>query len=702
MFDDLKIKSYKKENKNLSRVFFSCHKDDFDKYFTDIVSDIINIQDCNIYYLEKSDKDINDYNNSLYLSDLNKMNLFVFPISFKFLTNDSISRNIDFSFAKNNNIPILPIFVEPNISGLFNDKCGRLQALDINECVNGEKQFKNKLNNFIKSVLSTDDIFSKIKHSFDKYIFLSYRKNDIDYVQEVMSIIHSFDFMRDVAIWYDWSLTPGIEFDNEIRSILEKSDLVSFVVTPNILNKDNYIYKYEYPYSIKLNKNILPIEVISTDKMALKQFYNKFDLVINKDDKEKLSNELLAILFNNSYKPNNEYEHLFYIGLAYLNAIDVERDIKKGIDLIIESATNNYVPAIKELVDMYSNGIRTTVDYKKSIEWQNKLLAIDDGSLDYYVRLNNLAHLYSLDGNFLKAIELNEECYKLRLNAKGKYDKETLISLMNLASNYGKYGNFDKALNLMCEAYSSSQKIYGCEDNLTVFALGNLATCYKDAGDYYKAKALYEENHRLNIRIYGEKHPRTLFSLFMLGTIYDELKEYDKSLELNKKCYELRCKVLGEKHPDTLRSLDNLSVSYSHFSDYKKTLDLNKKCYELKKEILGEGHPDTLLSLNNLGSCYRDVGDFSNAIYCYRKCIKLESKIYPEYHLSLINTLSNLATAYVDANKYYEAFELLKGCYAIIVQNYGENHPRALDLKRNLFSVYYLAKEKNIKINLNV
>ena len=56
-----------------------------------------------------------------------------------------------------------------------------------------------------------------------------------------MRLIHQNDFCRDIAIWYDEYLEPGENFNNAILKAIEKSKLFTMVVTPNLINEDNYV-----------------------------------------------------------------------------------------------------------------------------------------------------------------------------------------------------------------------------------------------------------------------------------------------------------------------------------------------------------------------------------------------------------------------------------------------------------------------------
>ena len=66
--------------KNKPRVCFTCHPDDFDKYFEQICEDIFKTHDCAIYYTPDMREVIYDEDLE---TDLGRMNLFVVPVTYK-------------------------------------------------------------------------------------------------------------------------------------------------------------------------------------------------------------------------------------------------------------------------------------------------------------------------------------------------------------------------------------------------------------------------------------------------------------------------------------------------------------------------------------------------------------------------------------------------------------------------------------------
>ena len=61
------------------RVFFTCHPDDFDKYFEKICTDIFKTHECAIYYPDNFFETIDEDDKKIVLES---NNLFIVPVTF--------------------------------------------------------------------------------------------------------------------------------------------------------------------------------------------------------------------------------------------------------------------------------------------------------------------------------------------------------------------------------------------------------------------------------------------------------------------------------------------------------------------------------------------------------------------------------------------------------------------------------------------
>ncbi len=363
-----------------ARVFFTCHPTDFPLCFRRITDDILEQQNCAIWYLNPEEEP----DPAQYEADLEQMQLFVIPVTARFLKEPNRARLADFPYAAAHHKPVLPIMMESGLSGMFNNVCGDLQAVDIRTDDVTATPYEERLSTFLKSVLIGNEQEEKIRQAFDTYIFLSYRKIDRAYAQNLMKLIHRNEFCRDIAIWYDEFLVPGESFNDAIRNALQKSPLFALAVTPSLLMKndegeDNYVMRTEYPMARDSGKIILPFELQPTDPEALKVRFPGIGedsgrpCVSAEDAKavaKALEEAIGSIVFSTKKK---DAAHTFFIGLAYLGGVDVEVDQERAAGLIRKAADEGLPEAMEKLVSMYRYGEAVRRDYAEAIRWQEKL-----------------------------------------------------------------------------------------------------------------------------------------------------------------------------------------------------------------------------------------------------------------------------------------------------------------------------------------
>lgn len=354
------------------RVYFCCHPADFALYFETISDEILEKQDCAIWYDTSPEADCDPESLS---SNLMQMQLFVVPVTTRFLCQPSRARDVEFRLALDACIPVLPLMQESGLEQLFNKVCGPIQILDRTSRDATVIRYEEKLERFLSSVLVGDELARKVRAAFDAYVFLSYRKKDRAHAQKLMRLIHQNDFCRDIAIWYDEFLVPGEDFNSAIQKALRESGLFALVVTPNLTEEDNYVMREEYPRARNSRKPIFPVEMIPTDRQALKEKYTGLPECVSPEDAKEFPLALLETVQKMRFRENEDSPvHLFFIGLAYLNGIDVEVDHAKGLELISEAAEKGLPEAMEKLVSMYWNGEAVKIDCQRAIQWQEKLV----------------------------------------------------------------------------------------------------------------------------------------------------------------------------------------------------------------------------------------------------------------------------------------------------------------------------------------
>jgi len=683
--------------KGKPKVYFTCHPEDFSRYFDKICNDIFQTHDCAIYYTEDMNERIAEEDRA---TDLGQMNLFVVPVTSKLLSQPNRAMDEDIAYAKRKHIAILPLMMELGLDALYEkpDKFGELQYLSPSCHTLAEIRYEEKLKKYLEAILISDEVAKQVRAAFDAYIFLSYRKRDRCYANELMKHIHDIPEYRDIAIWYDEFLTPGESFAQNIDKALQESKLFTLLVTPRLLEtvngKPNFVMAKEYPAAKQAGMPILPMEMEPTDKKELREKYEGIPECTSPLEEDAFRTRLLDELKKIAITKNDcDPMHNYLIGLAYLDGIDVEVNRERGLALITSAAEAGNFKAMRKLFDIYNEGKMCRIDYREAVKWAERMVEYTQKQYGEkhphtLTALNRLASAYNALGENRKGLEINEKAYTLSCTVLGEEHPHTLTALSDLSVIYSDLGEHRKAADLQEKGYTLSCKIRGEEHPDTLTFLSNLAATYDNLGDYRKAVDLKEKIYTLRRKLLGEEDQDTLLSLNNLAATYYRLGEHRRSAELGEKAYLLYCKVLGEEHPDTLGCLNNLATTYNRLGEYQKAVELNEKVYNLGCLILGEEHPNTLTFLGNLGMAYEKLHEHKKALELKEKAYTLRCKILGEKHPGTLVSLNNLASTYSDLKKHRKAAELKEKAYTLFCEVLGEEHPSTLNSLNNLAITY--------------
>lgn len=610
-----------------ARVYFTCHPDDFDKYFDKVCADIFKTHDPAIYYTPDMTAEFEEENKE---TDLGRSNLFVIPVTYKLLTEKNRAMDRDFPYAVKNRIPVLPLMMETGLDELYSDcnKFSELQYLNPFSTDHTEISYEDKLKKFLNTVLIGDELAERVRNAFDAYIFLSYRKKDRRYANELMRLIHNNPEFTDIAIWFDEFLSPGESFTDNIEKSLKNSKLFALLVTPNLLEepfgKPNFVMEKEYPAALSYGMKILPAEMEKTNKGELLKKFDKLPSCVKpKAEQEMLKRRLVnALSLKAKAQKENTPEHNFLIGIAYLEGIDVEVDRNRGLDLIRTAAMDKLPEAMEMLRDMCRENIteghnRTDARFwaGRIYEYYNKVYGEESpetlNSLKIYADI--LIESAERKSEYRLAFELSEKAYTLCCNTFGAEHEETLSAFCSFAASSEKVLEYKESLSLFQKACMLCGEALGEEHPVTMTSINNYADFYYNRGKYRKALVLYKNAYSLRVASLGKDNPDTLRSLDKLADACSKTRQHKKALELREKEYPIYLSILGESHPDTLTKLHNLAMAYGNAGKKSKAVELFKEVYDLRCKYLGEREYDTLKSLSGLSTMYMKLGKYAEA-----------------------------------------------------------------------------------------
>lgn len=648
------------------RVYFTCHPQDFSSTFERICNDIFVTEDCAIYYTQDMTVPFTDEEYSL---DLHGMNLFVIAVTGRLLATASRAMDQDFPFARKEHIPVLPIVLEPGLDEIYSreDRFGTLQYLSPSDSGAVGVSYQDKLRIYLRSILADSETLERVRKAFDAYVFLSYRTKDRKYADDLMRRIHDDPACRDIAIWYDEYLVPGEPFVEAIREAMNKSRLFALLVTPNLVNENNYVRRIEYPEAVKSGKKILPAEAVPTNKLLLKAQYRGIPECVDVRKEEEFQKGIIGALKELALQNNNDPDHSFLIGLAYFDGIDVEVDRKRGLELISSAGNAGQPEAMRKLFDIYGEGEGVQTDYGKSAEWGEKL-------------------------------------YQHYLKTKGARDPETIRLQLQLVDIYMGAGDYSKALQLNEKVYSTVVQVEGSKSRHALQALSAMAMCYERTGRYKKAMELNDKALELLSSIMGENHPDTLSALSNQSAFMVKYGNNQEALEYTEKAYRKIRDALGDGHGTTVFAKNTLAQAYSQAGHFEKARQLFEELNVENKKTLGDGHPFTLTGMYNLMQLRYSTGDIPGTLEIGEELGSLGKRGFNDNHPIAIQYKSFLALIYAETGNMDKARTTADEAYLLLKEREKKqlSDPNILVSAVSLIETYCYLNDKEKGMDLAI
>lgn len=447
-------------------VFITGHPADM-PWFRTIANDVLDLWDCKVYVDAEPQQSVDRKDRFL---SLGEMNLVILLITEHFLMTENTARDVDFPFLMDKKIPVLPIVLQSGLESAFNSVCGDLHLLN-----KSAADYRPKMQERFSKLFGDDELQGAVQKAFSGAAFLSYRKKDREHALQLMHLIHQLDSCWDLAIWYDDFLTLGEDYDEEIDYHLNRGKIFILAVTPNLLEEGNYVLTIEYPSAVRLGKKVIPVELVDTDREALRAKFPGLPECIQVNDVQTLERVLLKAkqeLHMQSNPPSVENDYL--LGQAYLKGICVEINRQRGIDLLMKAAEQGHFRAAYELGFLYGNGNGVEIDLEKERYWLGK------------------------------CVDLAQKSFETEGGAQ--WGRTLALDLLNLSDCYYNLHRIQEAKELLLRQQEISVWLWneglmgaGSNPGNAWLRLGRIAV---EEGDYSTAEVYYEKAEEILTAIY--------------------------------------------------------------------------------------------------------------------------------------------------------------------------------------------------------
>lgn len=237
----------------------------------------------------------------------------------------------------------------------------------------------------------------------------------------------------------------------------------------------------------------------------------------------------------------------------------------------------------------YINRPDTAITICETALEESKAVNFELGVSDGY---SWLAYLYQQKGDFIQAIELQEQ--SLTNYEKIKDTSRIILAYSNLGELFRQIGNIEKSIVFSYKGLELSQTI-------------------KDTNNII--------NSQTNIAL-----------------LYSNLKEYDKSIDMLEKSL-----ILIKKKNNLFQkanAYNNLGAIYGHKKEHKIALTYYKKTKKAYEELNNKDH--LIIIYNNIGNGYEHLGYLDSAFNFYSKGLDLaQSSGNQKHNGDLFQSLAN-------------------------------------------------------------
>ena len=230
--------------------------------------------------------------------------------------------------------------------------------------------------------------------------------------------------------------------------------------------------------------------------------------------------------------------------------------------------------------------------------------------------LNNLALVYSRQGDYQTAIQYHEQSNTISKRGNNKSDIAT--SLNNLGNIYVNLGNYPKALTLYQESQTISESI---SDRIQLSrTIGNIGYLYTEKGDYSKALEQHKKSLTIALETGDLEQQATLHN--NIGTNHQYLSNYNAANDAYGQSLVIYRKT-GSK-PGIATTTNNIGVLQSTRGDYLAAEATLKDALQQAQTL---NSPQLIaMTYGNLAQLYSDRGQYAKALDFYNNALQIQRK----------------------------------------------------------------------------
>jgi len=259
---------------------------------------------------------------------------------------------------------------------------------------------------------------------------------------------------------------------------------------------------------------------------------------------------------------------------AYHQGLQVELSVlEPGNPNVCVTYTN-----IAEIHKQRAEYDKALINYERVLNLQRRHGA---EQLDIANTLSSIGYVRHQKGDYAGAMEVNQECLRLRREAKGDVDEDVAATLTHIALVLLKMEMHDMALEVLSEAYRIRRRISVSENRDVAFTLYNIALIHHHQGNHEKALAFYLETARVEKAALGQAHRDLSITFYNIGQIYYQRGDMELAVD-----------------------------------SFHEALDIERECF-------GNDHPTCARTLNEIGNIQLQLGNIDEVMKCYMEAMRI-------------------------------------------------------------------------------
>lgn len=362
-------------------------------------------------------------------------------------------------------------------------------------------------------------------------------------------------------------------------------------------------------------------------------------------------------------------------------------DQELWFDITTTTLANSITWDFEASNDTYRRSLVPHIDSCLHSEHTEPLIGNNDDS-NQVLKAAKFAYVYSENGRWLEARELQVKVMDMRLKTLGPEHTDTLKAMVELGWTYWNLSRMDKAEDLQLKVMNTRMRTLGAENPATLKAMNDLAQTYWLYGRMADAEDLGLKAMVGMIKSLGPGHPDTLMAMHNLGRTYMHRGRPKQAQELQVQVLEARRGMFGPEHPNTLMAMSDLGMSYNALGRLAEAEPLLTTVVEARKRTLGQEHAYTLWAINDLSKIYCGQGRAAQAEALLDKIWDVVVRTLGKEHIGMLMTMYNLSRAYAGQGRWADAEVILTNLIDVQTRKLGCEHPDRLIAMSKLARTY--------------